>query len=555
MATLTGNTIASTYPLLLKIDSSGVDGTLRKVEDGDATDSSLSISTTAIAIDATDKLYFDGGNNTYIHESGSDVLKFVVGGVAFLDMTEGTNALVINEGSADMDFRVESNGNANMLFVDGGNDRVGIGDATPSNLFSISSTTGPQFRITHTDDSDYATFAVDGDGQLDITTVDGGGTGGHICLIPDGDVGIGTTSPVGGFEVSNGDNVEVITRCTAETADKKTGIRMMTGANGSTIASTNSVAGILADMTQVHASALKGELQFYTNSGDSFAQRMVLDEDGYLGIGDSNPANRLTLKETTYSQDVIIKFSGKTSGGSGRSGYVGYCPDAADSNDNYVWMGGQTTTPTLAVTYEQRVGVGTTTPGAKFHVYADDTSAYTTTIEQDGTGDPALRFLTTGGTAAVIGLDNSDSDKLKFCCSSNALETNTAMTIDASGQIFMPEVYDDNTGADADMVIQSGGQLLRSTSSKRYKKDINYNGVDASIVYNMKPCSFKDKNTDKEYIGLIAEDMHEIEPRLVKYIEIDGKDEPDAIAYGHITAVLVKAIQELSAKVTALESA
>ena len=37
-----------------------------------------------------------------------------------------------HEASADVDFRVESNGNANMLFVDGGNDRVGIGTASPS---------------------------------------------------------------------------------------------------------------------------------------------------------------------------------------------------------------------------------------------------------------------------------------------------------------------------------------------------------------------------------------------------------------------------------------
>ena len=39
---------------------------------------------------------------------------------------------IFNENSADLDFRVESNGNANMLFVDGGNDRVGIGTASPS---------------------------------------------------------------------------------------------------------------------------------------------------------------------------------------------------------------------------------------------------------------------------------------------------------------------------------------------------------------------------------------------------------------------------------------
>ena len=37
-------------------------------------------------------------------------------------------AFTFNEDSADADFRVESNGNANMLFVSGGNDVVGIGN-------------------------------------------------------------------------------------------------------------------------------------------------------------------------------------------------------------------------------------------------------------------------------------------------------------------------------------------------------------------------------------------------------------------------------------------
>ena len=37
--------------------------------------------------------------------------------------------IVMNDGSADQDFRVESNGNTHMLFVDGGNNRVGVGTA------------------------------------------------------------------------------------------------------------------------------------------------------------------------------------------------------------------------------------------------------------------------------------------------------------------------------------------------------------------------------------------------------------------------------------------
>ena len=36
---------------------------------------------------------------------------------------------ILNEGSADIDFRVESNGNANMLIIDGGDDVISIGAA------------------------------------------------------------------------------------------------------------------------------------------------------------------------------------------------------------------------------------------------------------------------------------------------------------------------------------------------------------------------------------------------------------------------------------------
>ena len=62
MATLAGSTIASTYTYLLKMDgTSGVTSSLVKVEDGDATDTSLSVSTVAISVDATDKIYLDAG--------------------------------------------------------------------------------------------------------------------------------------------------------------------------------------------------------------------------------------------------------------------------------------------------------------------------------------------------------------------------------------------------------------------------------------------------------------------------------------------------------------
>jgi hypothetical protein len=47
---------------------------------------------------------------------------------------------VFNDAGADVDFRVEGDTDANLLFVDAGNDRVGIGTSSPANLFEVSAT-------------------------------------------------------------------------------------------------------------------------------------------------------------------------------------------------------------------------------------------------------------------------------------------------------------------------------------------------------------------------------------------------------------------------------
>jgi hypothetical protein len=44
---------------------------------------------------------------------------------------------VFNEGSTDSDFRVESDGNANMVFVDASTDRVGIGTNAPDKTLHV----------------------------------------------------------------------------------------------------------------------------------------------------------------------------------------------------------------------------------------------------------------------------------------------------------------------------------------------------------------------------------------------------------------------------------
>jgi len=58
MATLTGQTVAATYDLLLKVNTVGIDGTLRTIQDGVGVDSALDLSTGAIR--STGSLTVDG---------------------------------------------------------------------------------------------------------------------------------------------------------------------------------------------------------------------------------------------------------------------------------------------------------------------------------------------------------------------------------------------------------------------------------------------------------------------------------------------------------------
>jgi len=56
-------------------------------------------------------------------------------------LTIGSNITVFNDSSKDVDFRVESNGNTHMLFVNGGDNRVGVGvGASPAATLDVEGT-------------------------------------------------------------------------------------------------------------------------------------------------------------------------------------------------------------------------------------------------------------------------------------------------------------------------------------------------------------------------------------------------------------------------------
>jgi hypothetical protein len=173
----------------------------------------------------------------------------------------------------------------------------------------------------------------------------------------------------------------------------------------------------------------------------------------------------------------------------------------------------------------------------------------------DGGSSPTERLRITAG--GLIIADSATSN------------TTVAGSFVTSGRIQSDGSYSNTTGSAANVHILSTGLLARSTSSQRYKTDIEAaeQSYSEAAVLTSRPVWFRstcaEDRHDWSHWGFIAEEIAEIDPRLVQWgPDENGNLRPEGVQYDrfvpHLCAMIQKQqaqIAELSAKVTALESA
>jgi len=81
-------------------------------------------------------LMTDDNSRLFIRKNGTIGIGTITPDATF----EVHGSAVFNEGSTDSDFRVESDGNVNMVFVDASTDRVGIGTNAPTKTLEVNGT-------------------------------------------------------------------------------------------------------------------------------------------------------------------------------------------------------------------------------------------------------------------------------------------------------------------------------------------------------------------------------------------------------------------------------
>jgi len=140
-------------------------------------------------------LYTDGSTMFDVLKDAGDIKAngtLTVSGNTSLD--GGT--FVFNESSADLDFRIEGNGDANLFFSDAGNDRIGIKTASPSTelhvVGGIKATGGIDFDgggFTFNDSGASVDFRAETNTLTHAMFIDGSAD----------KIGFGTSAPTSGF--------------------------------------------------------------------------------------------------------------------------------------------------------------------------------------------------------------------------------------------------------------------------------------------------------------------------------------------------------------------
>jgi len=290
------------------------------------------------------------------------------------------------------------------------------------------------------------------------------------------------------------------------------------------------------------ANDMPGRLIFATTPSGSATptERMRIDSSGNVGIGNTSPSSY-----NSGSNDLVI---GDSSGGdrglsiitgTANTGYITFHDATGTTRTGgfeYRHNGDDLLFRTanaerMRITSGGNVGIGTTSPGLPLHVAnsvaevirLERTGANAGTVDLSLFGVGATSYFALGGDRIASGAIGN-------------------LTTASAANVFI--------GTDSNAV---GFVLHRSTSSRKYKTEIHDAEFGLSDLAKLRPVTYKGINDgDKVFGGLIAEEVHDA--GLEMFVQYDDEGEPESLAYTHMVALCVKAIQEQQSIIESLES-
>jgi hypothetical protein len=441
-----------------------------------------------------------------------------VDGTTNLDVVDIDGALtqdggaVFNEASADVDFRVESDNDANALFVQGSDGNVGIGTSSPLGDLSIGR--------------------------------NGNASNGNIQL---------------GVDTNNANKYTAITSKTyASDAQPEGFITLASQAYDG--GNETFIGGGLGELDASTA------VRFYTAATTNTAtgtERMRITSAGRVGIGTTSPTRPLDVNGSGIVRGFMTLYGTGTNNALFLHNTAYEWAAYTNASNNFLitdWNAAQTR---LTIDTSGRVGIGRTP------------SIANSKLEVGGADNvPLINVEASGATGGMgigsTGLQIFHGSSVKMKILSNGRVQYAGIDTAASGALnILGEVgnsYDaiqfyHNSATVVGRIRTAVSSTAYTTSSDyRLKENVDYTWDATTRLKQLKPARFNfiidDTNTLVD--GFLAHEVQEIVPEAItgSKDEVDSEGNPDyqGIDQSKLVPLLVKTIQELEARITALES-
>ena len=470
-------------------------------------------------------LAFANDTNTGIFSPAGDQIGFATGGAERFRIE--TSECIFNEPSNDVDFRVESNNNSHMLFVDAGNDRVGIGASSPATILHTSGSSDQTVTIQTTTSGADTRINFRNSSGTDAGGIHYKHNGNHLTFHTGGS--LAEMIRIDG----NGRLLVAANSSTANSGadDLQIGARTDSGERGITVASSAAGSIRFADDGNDTAGYI-----FYSHSDNSLrfgsdgSEALRIDSSGRLLLGTSssvapnrafqiagsanmsicsnvNSADGVTVdyiksRNTSYGSNTIVQ-DGDTIAkiqfrGDDGSDYLTQAAQIAaqvdgtpGSNDmpgrltfSTTADGASSPTERVRIDSSGRVGIGTTGPGAKLQVVENSTNntplSHNYPATQSGIVVDNQQTGTTGAFTAV---------SLRAYNSSSTLQA-ASIIAQSTGSGFSPSLLftqRSGSGTNAEIMrLDSSGRLLVGTSAASSsgigklvtRNDVNYTSTE-----------------------------------------------------------------------------
>ena len=366
-------------------------------------------------------------------------------------------------------------------------------------------------------------------------------------------------------------------------------------------------------LTQVSRGLLSTSI---VDNGNAMA--ITIDSSENVGIGTSSPATALDVVGTVTADGLTVDKSGGNIAASfinsdsnnsyiqfqnsttGTTTYTDGSLVGIDSDESLtIWQlesnhikFGTSATERMRIDSSGNLGIGTSSPSQKLHVYESSTSsqAYVTVQNNRSRNAAVLTQTTNGGfyTGTSIGTDSlcwqvydaSAGERMRITSGGDLLVGTTSASGTSGEGIKLRKVSSDGvfhivgaTSTTAQDAIQ-----VYSTGASAYRFFVQYNGQvnatsssinaisDASLKQNIRdldkgleailalqPRRFDWKNGDgNDIMGFVAQEVETVLPELVHDYKYSDEETKLGLKMGDMIPTLVKAIQEQQETITAL---